>query len=382
MLKLNIFLKTVRIYKRYKSVFNIILDLFKNYKISSFMSSTNDYEVVGKGSYSVVLSPPITNVLPTQWYLNYNDPLNNDVSKVYKTNDFEDFDTEFYILTEYVMKIEKYENFTVKIKGASRFFLDEIQNKYILELLDVKRCGGKLIEMQQIIFENGGIQINKYCELFTFSESLKLILNFYKGLKLLNNYNIIHRDVKPTNVLYKEKKLLLIDFGLSCHVNDVYNWVKSDFILSNKYTFSPPEFFIYYLFKKNNVICHSDIDSFLKTMEEYGSSVRKDVSTYYEKHWFQYNKGIHDVTKYYNGIREICQSIKENKNIYDYFSNDLAKKTDVYSSSYIIKTMITKTFFKSRSEEILFEQLYEMSSIFDPLKRCSIQDLIDKIEEY
>lgn len=382
MLKSNIFLKTVHIYQNCEFIFNIILDLFKNYKNSGFMSSTKDYKVVGKGSYSVVLSPPVTNVLPTQWYLKYNYPSDNDVSKVYKTNDYEDFETEFYILKEYVMKIENYENFTVKVKGASRFYLDEIHNRYILELLDVKRCNGKLIEMQQIIFENGGIQINKYSDLFTFSESIKLILNFYKGLELLNSHDIIHRDVKPTNVLFRDDKLLLIDFGLSCHVDDVYNWVKSDFILSNKYTFSPPEFFIYYLFKKNNIICHSDIDHFIDTMNNYGSSIRKDISSYYEKHWFQYNEGTHDVTKYYNGINEICQSIKENKNICDYFSNDLAKKTDVYSSSYIIKTMISKTLFKSESEKKLFEQLYEMSSTFDPLKRCSIKDLIDKIEGF
>jgi serine/threonine protein kinase len=379
---LNILLKTEIIFHKYLYFLYFIYQVFKDLKkCYKYMPSSKEYKIIGKGSYSIVITPPIENVLKSQWFINYDNKQDDDVSKVYKINDLEDFEAELFILSE-ITEIENYEEFTVCLKGASNFYLDEIQDENILKELEVQKCGLNQIEMQQIIFGYGGISIHKYDKHFSFDHSFNLLLNFYKGLLKINSCNIIHRDIKPTNVLYNGEKLLIIDFGLSCHIDDVYNWIKSDFILSNKYPFNPPEFFVYYLLKKNNILKCDDIDFFLFNMNEPGSSIRQEIVKYYDKHWLQFHNEEYDISKYYNGIRGICNSIMVHKNIQDFFTSFLAKKTDVYASFYIINVMKSKTQFNSEKEEKLYTDLYEMSSVFNPENRCNIEDIIELMESF
>ena len=58
---------------------------------------------------------------------------------------------------------------------------------------------------------------------FSEIEILKVLLQCLQGLKHLKKFNISHRDIKPDNILLKNKKMLeimLADFGQSKIVID------------------------------------------------------------------------------------------------------------------------------------------------------------------
>ena len=58
------------------------------------------------------------------------------------------------------------------------------------------------------------------------------------GLNYLHNYNIIHRDIKTTNILIKKnKKILIGDFGISKILKNKYNFTNT--IIGTPYFMSP-----------------------------------------------------------------------------------------------------------------------------------------------
>ena len=64
-----------------------------------------------------------------------------------------------------------------------------------------------------------------------------LIRGILKGLAYLHDEkNIIHRDVKPDNVMLKKCQVKLIDFGLSVKANSAQDFPKCGTLL-----YTPPE---------------------------------------------------------------------------------------------------------------------------------------------
>lgn len=67
-------------------------------------------------------------------------------------------------------------------------------------------------------------------------ESRRIIEQISPGLITMKEFGIIHMDIKPTNILYKNGEYKLTDFGLSC-INEKF--VMNKFI--GTYNYMPPE---------------------------------------------------------------------------------------------------------------------------------------------
>ena len=48
---------------------------------------------------------------------------------------------------------------------------------------------------------------------------LSILQQLLEGFKILQKYQILHRDIKPDNIMFKNNKVKLIDFGISKMLN-------------------------------------------------------------------------------------------------------------------------------------------------------------------
>jgi len=336
------------------------------------------YSIIGKGNYSVVVQPVIEEECLDKWFIKYENAENSDVSKIFIGTDGDDYYAELDIL-EIISKIKNYTDFTVPIKGASFFSRKKIENDTaIMKLIRTQEgaCHSN-IDMQHIVFGFGGVPLNKICDRFSFNQSVKLLLQFYKGIKKIHSVNIVHRDIKPTNVLYQKNKISIIDFGMTCKVEDVFDYSKSFYTLEKIYPFNPPEFYIFHLFKKYDIRTHESVDSlFCKAFDE-RSSFFKEMNTFYKRHWFNFNPNTkYNVQDYIDGLWDINRGLKCCKNVDDYFTDSIAFKADIYASSYIIASIWVQTVLNTPEEEMFFKKLYEMTSKFDPIERNDVQGIL------
>lgn len=69
----------------------------------------------------------------------------------------------------------------------------------------------------------------------TEAESIKIIKGIIKGFALLRDYNIIHRDMKPENVLLSKGSPKIADFGFSRFTEDTEGFMMATLLGSPLY---------------------------------------------------------------------------------------------------------------------------------------------------
>lgn len=89
-------------------------------------------------------------------------------------------------------------------------------------------------------YKNGSLNALISSKFLTVREILKISLEFLSGLHYVHTNNLIHFDIKPTNILIDDNgKAVLTDFGLAKYVN-TYGIAIPDFMYS---AHKPPEHF-------------------------------------------------------------------------------------------------------------------------------------------
>lgn len=90
-------------------------------------------------------------------------------------------------------------------------------HKNVLTFLDAPEHGEELLllseyapngTLQDWITNNGGVEKKR-------DEAINIMCGVLEGLEHLHEYNVIHRDIKPQNILLNNNTPLLADFGLS-----------------------------------------------------------------------------------------------------------------------------------------------------------------------
>lgn len=111
-------------------------------------------------------------------------------------------------------------------EGEKRFFreakmLFSLNNIHIARIYDAGRINGKpYIRMECI----KGYTIEKLREKegnMTFSRSARVIFHILQGLKHAHKHGVIHRDLRPRNIIYAEDEHMfkIIDFGVSAFLD-------------------------------------------------------------------------------------------------------------------------------------------------------------------
>ena len=158
--------------------------------------------------------------------------------KVQKSNDDEGNDED--ICTEQINGIMDEYNISKKCSGNCPYFSKP---------LDYKQGKTRHFIQAEILYEYDGISLDKMLGKLTYEEILGIMDELLIPMQYLQENHINHSDFKPGNILYKEGKLKVIDFGSSKIYKNREDLTKTvgtkDSIHEFSLPYSPPEVVFY-----------------------------------------------------------------------------------------------------------------------------------------
>ncbi|KAL4433381.1 hypothetical protein ABPG74_017485 [Tetrahymena malaccensis] len=136
------------------------------------------------------------------------------------------------ILKKYEQKNQEEENILQKLKNE----------KYVLQIIDI--IDNKKQKMKALVtqlYDCNLMDIQK-SNTFNFEQALELTQQLLEGLKVLNNFDVIHSDIKPDNILYCSDQLMFVfsDFGLSHELKNP-NQEQTNYDLEGNNRYKSPE---------------------------------------------------------------------------------------------------------------------------------------------
>mgnify|MGYP000666275474 CR=1 FL=1 len=234
-----------------------------------------------------------------------------------------------------------------------------------------------------LIMDDCGIILNKMiknngCEQKDFED---IIINLLKGLEILHKNKLVHGDIKENNILVKNKKAKLIDFGGSVDITkyDLVKFLKTLIITS---TYVAPELAFLYLIL-NNTIYSENLKELNLESNHYEYLVNYDR--------YRMNKLIYDDSGYgYDKLRNqrkekkiICDFFDslEDKKKYENFLKDFKKniyKTDIYSLGKAFEYLVLDYKLKiTKKIQILIKKMTHL----DFKKRISLKECLDYMKK-
>lgn len=320
-------------------------------------------QYIGSGTYGCVITPPVSeSKYIIKEDVKYIDRANDDISKIFKSK-LRYYEYELDILKR-IQQIDPTNTFTTKLKAAHYISADALQGSSTLQ-----KCLEKSDVYYQIILENGGKTINSNYTI-TFKKFLSLFKTFLAGMITLQNNKIVHRDIKPINVLITSKKINLIDWGLYCYAEDLFK-SKYKHVLAYDYEYYPPEFYIAYvllhkhqLFDGNRELLHNYLDNMIAKMQ---------LNGYFNQSFFTQSL----LNTYYSGINDFIATVKQRgyKTYAEIFTEELAYKTDVFGIAYILKYLAKNIQYTNQAQKNFVNELYLKCINCNPYKRISFQEL-------
>ncbi len=336
-----------------------------------------ELKYIGSGTYGCVISPPViekTYIL--QDIMPYVQRENNDIAKIYISG-FREFQHEFKILKQ-IQAIDANNTFTVMLKGAQKINGKCFENSDVI--LNCLKKMRKYIKNNkayyQIIMENAGIQTNDDYRI-TYIDFLQFFKTFLEGMIKLQNNNLVHRDIKPHNVLITDKKINLIDFGLLCKANQVYTNESRYLLKALDYPYYPPEFYIAYIMMSYRSLYENNrqnFESFVDTIYQ-----RMNNNNFFKQRFLLSSPEL--TYQYSKGVTNFLRTMKAQQfTKYDQiFNAELAMKADVFSMGYIIAAINKNIVYSFNTEKEFVDYIYLRCMNPNVYERISLLELYSAV---
>lgn len=303
---------------------------------------TKDSKLIASGSYGCVVIPPITAYITE--VKKYKKKVKDDIGKLFKatSNSKKEALKEYLKYKESVENVLYYNKIVPKIKGYN--IIHKITDTQIHKCLFLDNYDE---DIHQLIYENAGITFKDYpYKKLTYKKLMKMLKNF---LEYFNNYvesGRIHNDINYSNIMIKNNRILLIDFGLEQTKNTIFTKKYNSFF-KHKYTFYPPEYRLLYL--KSRINTNENVN-------------------------FGFNNFKHLIDSGFN-IMSKEYILKEIGSLLDNFSTDY-KKIDVFAIGVNLYLLRNRILFDNNNELKSFN--YLIKKMIEPhhIKRFSILEVI------
>jgi len=303
---------------------------------------TKDSKLIASGSYGCVVIPPVTaNITEVKKYTN---KAKDDIGKLFKAKG----DSKKEALKEYLKYKESVENvlyynkIVPKIKGYNiihNITDTQIHNCLFLDDYDE--------DIHQLIYENAGITFKNYpYKKLTYKKLMKMLKTFLEYFNYYVESGRIHNDINYSNIMIKNNRILLIDFGLEKTKDTIFTKKYNKFF-KHKYIFYPPEYRLLYL--KNRINTKENV--------KFGFNNLKSLI----------DKDFNIMSKEY--------ILKEIGSLLDNFSTDY-KKIDVFAIGVNLYLLRNRIIFDNDNELKSFN--YLIKKMIEPhhIKRFSILEVI------
>lgn len=324
---------------------------------------SSDIELIGEGGYGCVIQPPVVLDRYSKTYVEYTDRSSKDIGKLFLEK--KHFVEELKLLKG-IQQIDRESTFTVKLKGANVFNSD-LLNDTVLKCLDSYTN----TEVYQITMEYGGKDLHKLsAKSMPFKYFIKYFKTLIEGLIKLHSYNMIHYDIKPSNILVSQEKISLIDFGISISTDKMYS-SENRKRLSDFYIYHAPESFIASLlldYKGSHSSFQNRLDTVIDDMIE---------QEYFENIWEE-NK----IEMVKEELSDFIDQIKSNDfSFNEVFNKEMAFKCDIYSMHFVVKEFSSKIIYDNDMQKEFIRELYSMCSSVNPYKRASSGRILEFLKE-
>lgn len=300
-----------------------------------------------RGSYGCVIRPSI----PCKKYYQ------NTVSKIFHN---EKYYEEEDIISDIVSRIDSKNKFT--LKKLDKCLVRKLPKK------EMRECKYKSWEFpkSQIIYEYGGKDLTNLEEgKYNVKDLIPAIYNLTIGLVELEKHRICHRDIKQSNIVYKDGLFYFIDFGMALSYDKVYD-DDQDFILKYNYCFYPPEFKVYYNYKFSQKLVTS-----IDNIEQF---IKKDVKLNYVKSEIVFDNNMIDTM-----IKDLLNKVGS-IDVLKMAMIGQANKIDVFSLGVVLMNLLLKTDDKYTEIKIKLLKILDKCIELNPYKRINPRELKKEIK--
>jgi serine/threonine protein kinase len=270
-------------------------------------------------------------------------------------------ETQYYLEEIEIEKIKK------KMDPQGKFTIKKIDHCRLSKPLMVSdTCDISNSNVGQIIYEYGGTPLSEFMK--SKPDIQKIIsgmLNIANGLKVMKSKQYCHRDLKLDNILIKNDKMYIIDFGLMIPFSKVYE-EDQNYVLRHNYIYYPPEFKIYYNSKvfSTNLSVISDLQKFLIY----------DVKMNYTKT----SVILFDENQIRRGIRDIL-SMFDNNMIMKKSLIQIADKIDIFSYGIILQQLLQKPIKDEKKLKKKLQMLANECTHPNPFVRKDVDYVINEL---
>lgn len=172
-----------------------------------------------------------------------------------------------------------------------------------------------------------------------FLDIMNKMMNIFLGLIILKKNNIIHLDIKPSNIMFDKNEFKIIDFGLSSKLDDIEHFKNRAYKESKQnriYIWYPPSYLI-------SQLSLEELEDVEKHIKNYNFKYFKSDADIYDSVRKYYKQSTHMTynTNYYKLVKKGIIKFKTQKDIDDKFRCEL-NTIDTYSLGMIFPYLFVK----------------------------------------